>query len=227
MKILTVKKSVFILFAITIAIGGVLGVSTAVAAANTQGLLTVVIDAGHGGIDAGVTGVETKVRESDINLAIARRLKEYFSEAGFNAVLTRKTEAGLYGLPTKGFKMRDMKKRKQIIEEANADMVISVHQNACPIKSRRGAIAFYNQESQSGKALAESVQKVLNGMDECVRTNSALVGDYYMLKCTTSPSVLVECGFLSNPDDERLLVSDEYEKEIAYAIFKGAISFLS
>ncbi|MBO5327931.1 MAG: N-acetylmuramoyl-L-alanine amidase [Clostridia bacterium] len=227
MKILTVKKSIFILFAIIIAIGAVCGFFSSAAAANAKGRFTVVIDAGHGGIDAGVLGVESKVKESDINLKIARYLQEYFSEAGFLAVLTRKTEGGLYGIPTKGFKMRDMKARKKIIEESNANMVISIHQNACPLKSRRGGQAFYDKSSQSGKALAESVQKALNGMDECVKIGSALVGDYYMLKCTSAPSVLVECGFLSNEQDEKLLNSNEYKRAIAYAIFKGAIAFLT
>ena len=64
-------------------------------------------------------------------------------------------------------------------------------------------------------------------MDECAKKTSALVGDYYMLKCTDNPSVIVECGFLSNADDEKLLISDDYRKKIAYAIFKGAVSYYS
>lgn len=188
---------------------------------------TVVIDAGHGGVDAGVLGVNTKTKESDVNLAIAQKLRGYFADAGFNVVMTRNTNAGLYGSPAKGFKMRDMKKRKEIIENSAADVVISIHQNLCPIPSRRGGTVFFDKNSECGKALAGYIQSSINGMAECVRKNEALAGDYYMLKCTQSPSVIVECGFLSNADDEALLISEEYQKKIAYAIFKGAVGYYS
>lgn len=222
------KKSAAILFAAILLGGAVIGICAGVASANTApNTNVIVIDAGHGGIDAGVLGTVTKTKESDINLAISRYLKAYFSEAGFTAVLTRKSQAGLYGTTAKGFKMRDMKKRKEIIEKSNADMVISVHQNFCSLASRRGGQVFYDKDSAAGKALAESIQKSLNEMKECVKSNAPLVGDYYMLKCTSSPSVIVECGFLSNPDDEALLVTAEYQKAVAYAIFKGAVSYYS
>ncbi len=191
------------------------------------GVKVIVIDAGHGGIDAGVRGITTEAKESDINLAIAKKLKGYFQEAGFKAVMTRKTNAGLYGTSGKGFKMRDMKKRKQIIADNNADMVISIHQNFCPIPSKRGGTVFFDKTSESGKALADSMQSVLNGLNEDIKKNEALAGDYYMLKCTENPSVIVECGFLSNTEDEKLLNDAEYQKQIAYAIFKGAVAYYS
>ena len=189
--------------------------------------LTVVIDAGHGGVDAGVKGITTSTKESEINLAIARYLRGYFANAGFNAVMTRTTQGGLYGTSTKGFKMRDMKKRKEIIEKNNADMVISVHQNFCPIPSKRGGTVFFDKTSDCGKALADSIQSSLNSMSASVKKNEARAGDYYMLKCTQNPSVIVECGFLSNAADEALLITPEYQKSIAYAIFKGAVSYYS
>ena len=123
--------------------------------------------------------------------------------------------------------MRDMKKRKEIIEQYKADMVISVHQNFCPLPSRRGGQVFYDKSSECGKALAELIQSAFNDMEECVKKNTPLVGDYYMLKCTENPSVIVECGFLSNAEDEALLTSTEYQKKLAYAIFKGAVSYYS
>ena len=173
----------------------------------------------------GVRGVNSSTKESDINFAIAVYLRGYFTDAGFKVVMTRKNQGGLYGLATSGFKMRDMKKRKQIIEESNADMVISVHQNFCPIPSRRGGQVFYDGSSECGKQLAESIQNSINGMEQAVRQSSALTGDYYMLKCTESPSVIVECGFLSNTEDEALLISKDYQKSIAFAIFKGAVAY--
>ncbi len=228
MKLFIVKRSAIIALAVICAVGAMIGICTGVAAASASGSgKVIVIDAGHGGIDAGVRGINTSTKESDINFAISIYLRGYFADAGFTVVMTRKNQGGLYGLATSGFKMRDMKKRKQIIEESGADMVISVHQNFCPIPSRRGGQVFYNGTSDSGKLLAQSIQTSINGMEQAVRQSSALTGDYYMLKCTESPSVIVECGFLSNADDEALLISKEYQKSIAYAIFKGAVSYYS
>lgn len=226
MKLLICKKSIFIVLAAVILAGAVIGLFAGTAAASSHGgSLTVVIDAGHGGVDAGVRGIATDIKESEINLAISRYLRGYFVDAGFNVVMTRKTQGGLYGTSTSGFKMRDMKKRKEIIENAAADMVISVHQNFCPIPSRRGATVFFNPASECGTELADCIQSSLNSMENCVKQNTALAGDYYMLKCTDSPSVIVECGFLSNADDEALLITGEYQKSIAYAIFKGAVAY--
>lgn len=225
MKLLITKKNIVFLIAAIIVFAAALGIGTSVAAASAHGgERTVVIDAGHGGIDAGVLGIKTSVKESEINLSISKYLRGYFVDAGFNVVMTRSTQSGLYGVNSKGFKMRDMKKRKQIIEDCNADMVISIHQNSCPIPSKRGGTAFFDKSSESGKALAEAIQAELNGLEECVKKNSALAGDYYMLKCTDNPSVIVECGFLTNAEDDKLLNSEEYRDKVAYAVFKGAIS---
>lgn len=225
---LTVKKGALALAAAIIAFSGTVGILcggiSSVQARNTP---VIVIDAGHGGIDAGVRGKKSGVKESDINLSISRELAGFFSKAGFNTVLTRKSQAGLYGLPTKGFKLRDMQKRRQIIQECGADMVISVHQNFYSDTSRRGAQVFFNKESQSGKQLAVCIQQSLNSIEGAAEKNSPLIGDYYMLECTDSPSVIVECGFLSNESDEALLSDEEYRTQIAYAIFSGAITYFT
>ena len=228
MKLIIAKKRVFIIAAVLILIGAILGVCCGIGASFetfNQGEKVVVIDAGHGGIDAGVRGIVTSTKESDINLAISRQLKSYFIAAGFKVVMTRTNNGGLYGSSSSGFKKRDMQKRKEIIESSNADMVISVHQNFCPIPSRRGGTVFFDKSSESGKDLAYCIQNSLNNMEECVSKNTALTGDYYMLKCTESPSVIVECGFLSNSEDDKLLNSEDYQKKIAYAIFKGAVAY--
>lgn len=228
-KLIFFKKSFILAVSLIVAAGIALGVCCGIAAksAFASGERVVVIDAGHGGVDAGVHGITTSVKESDLNLAIARQLKGYFTDAGFTVVMTRKNNGGLYGLSTKGFKMRDMKKRKEIIENCKADMVISIHQNFCPLPSRRGGTVFFDKGSESGKALADCIQTSLNNMEECVKKSEALVGDYYMLKCTPNPSVIVECGFLSNAEDEKLLISEEYQQKLAYAVFRGAISYYS
>ena len=185
---------------------------------------TVVIDAGHGGIDGGVLGVNSGVKESDINLDIAKKLKAEFENAGVKVVMTRSTYGGLYGTTAKGFKLRDMKKRVQIINSANANLMISVHQNFYSSASRRGATAFFGTED--GKRLAECVQIYLNALSGQPRPLSPLKGDYYLLNYSTCPAVICECGFLSNSQDEALLLTEEYRQEVAKSIFCGAITFL-
>lgn len=231
MKTLFVRKSFIIslsiLIAAAIALGTLAGFVSGSQSALNPDMPTIVVDAGHGGIDNGVTGVITGNDEADINLAISRYLKGQFTSAGFNCVMTRTTQSGLYGNTSSGFKKRDMEARKKVITDCDADMVISVHQNFCPLPSRRGGTVFFDKSSASSASLAASIQNELNSMDKCGSKNSALFGDYYMLKCTDSPSVIVECGFMSNTEDDKLLADEEFQRAIAYAIFKGAVGYLS
>ena len=120
------------------------GVKEANAGKNNR--FCVVIDAGHGGIDGGVTGRNSKVAESEINLAIALKLQKLFENAAIKTVLTRKNAGGLYGLATKGYKRRDMQKRAEIIKNSGADLFISIHQNFYSDSSRRGAQVFFYSE---------------------------------------------------------------------------------
>ena len=185
--------------------------------------LTVVIDAGHGGVDGGVSGTMTNVKESDLNLEIAKELRECFFSGGFNVVMTRETSAGLYGVLSKGFKKRDMEKRKEIINSANADLMVSVHINFFSASSRRGAQVFYREGDENSRSLALFVQERLN-VDQ--RDYSPLAGDYYVLNETNCLAILCECGFLSNPSDEQLLLTEEFRKKIAYRIYKGCALYL-
>ena len=191
--------------------------------------LCVVLDAGHGGVDGGVTGRDTGVKESEINLAVTMEIKSAFERAGFEVVLTRKTSAGLYGAATKGYKKRDMLRRKEIIEEAKPAAVISVHQNFYPTRVTRGGQVFYRKESETGQKLAESMQERLNALyrGEGAAPRKAASGNYYMLTCTDYPSVIVECGFLSNGADEALLVTEAFHKSLAQAVLEGFAGYLS
>ena len=189
--------------------------------------MTIVIDAGHGGIDGGVVGRVTKTKESDINLSVSRLLQAEFEEAGFLVVQTRPTEAGLYGSATTGYKKRDMQKRSEIIHENAPAAVISVHQNFFPVSSRRGAQAFFRESNALSRMLACSIQTALNEMPECIVRSEPLKGDYYVLNCSDYPSVIVECGFLSNAADEALLVTQAYQQRIAEVICQGTIAFLA
>lgn len=224
-KTVVVAVVLTIVFVTFIVCVGALGVKPIGSADESQ--ITVVLDAGHGGIDGGVTGVNTNVKESVLNLSVVKKLEALFLSAGMNPVLTRSSDAGLYGAATDGFKKRDMLARKKAIEHADADIVISVHMNKYGSSSRRGAQVFFRADSPQGITLANEIQDALNAMEEATRSYAALKGDYYILNCTDIPSVIVECGFLSNPEDEALLVTDAYQEKIAYAIFKGAIEYLS
>ena len=191
------------------------------AAASPSDRFTVVIDAGHGGIDGGVLGITTGVKESELNLDIARKLKTKFDKSGAKTVMTRKTEAGLYGIYSKGFKRRDMQKRKQITLNAKADVFVSIHLNYYSSPLRRGAQVFYKIDDEKSKSLADIVQAELNGGKEYERDYTALAGDYYVLNESDCAAILCECGFLSNAEDEKLLLTDEYRTEIAEKIFNG------
>ena len=183
----------------------------------------VVLDAGHGGIDGGVVGQNTGTKESEINLEMVFLLKDLFEKGGFKVVLTRSDQNGLYGNATTGFKKRDMQKRFDIIRESKANLVLSLHCNKFADSSRSGPQVFFGDSE--GQKLAGKMQTVLN--DFTNNNHSALKGDYFMLKCTTSPSVIVECGFLSNPNDEAKLCDQSYRKRLADVIYKGVLLYLA
>ncbi|MEG1923897.1 MAG: N-acetylmuramoyl-L-alanine amidase, partial [Clostridia bacterium] len=185
---------------------------------------TIVIDAGHGGIDGGVTGVKTGVRESDLNLNIALILETKLKENGFTVVMTRKTKDGLYGSSGPGFKRRDMKARREIIENAHADLVISIHINSYVSPYRSGPQVFFQKNAEKGKQFAEIMQKSLNKNLHC--NNLFLSGDFYICREVSVPSIIVECGYLSNISDEEKLLKKDYRENIANAIMEGCMGFL-
>ena len=192
--------------------------------------VTVVIDAGHGGIDNGVTGVKTGVKESELNLAVAKILGEYLEGAGFNVVYTRLNEEGLYSAFDSNKKRADMEKRVEIIRRAAPAAVVSIHMNEYTSPSRRGAQAFFDGGSQEGRVLAQIVQEFLNddfNVPDTGREYEALKAEKYILQNSASPAVIVECGFLSNPLDEANLTNAEYRAEIAYTIFRAVAVYLS
>ncbi|MCI9518922.1 MAG: N-acetylmuramoyl-L-alanine amidase [Clostridia bacterium] len=225
----SIKKKTILLIALAIITAVsvcLIAYPIATASAAPKNGKTIVIDAGHGGVDGGVQGVNTKTKESDINLTIARVLKAELESGGYTVVMTRKNSDGLYGLSSKNKKQKDMATRRDIIRGANADLVISIHQNFYPRSSVRGAQVFYAPGSETGKAMADSMQSIINmNLEACDRT--AMQGDYYVLQCSEVPSLLVECGFLSNPDDEKLLLDADYQKKIAYTIYTGINTILS
>ena len=184
---------------------------------------TVVIDAGHGGIDGGSVG-KSGVCEAVINLSYANCLKDYLCDFGFNVIMTRSTESGLYSPFAKNKKKDDMKKRKEIIENSNADFVVSIHMNSYN-SSSRGAQVFYGKDDEPSRNLALNIQKYFLKYLQKAR-QEIKVGDYYILNAIKAPSVLVECGYLSNPQEEALLLTEDYKKEVCYSILLGILGYL-
>lgn len=200
---------------------------TQTVSAFVEGGMRIVLDAGHGGIDGGVTGKQTGAKESDVNLAIVLALQDVLIEQGFDVILTRKTDAGLYDTTAKGFKKRDMQKRKEIIQRASPTMVVSIHQNYYPSATSRGGQVFYRADDDKSLQLSEILQNRLNTLyaAQNVRARKPTTGDYYMLRCADCPSVLLECGFLSNEKDERLLIDAEWQKTLAEQIAEGITEY--
>lgn len=186
----------------------------------------IVIDAGHGGIDGGCEGSDKENNEAKLNLLIANELKIVLISKGFSVFLTRETDDGLYGTTEPGFKLRDLKKRVEITREISPDLFISIHLNKYISPSRRGAQVFYKINDKNSKNLACKIQNFLNLMPESKRMFDALKGDYFLLNELDCPSVIIECGFLSNPEEEKLLLTKSYRQKLAKSIADGVISYL-
>ncbi len=186
----------------------------------------VVIDAGHGGTDPGKVGVNDQL-EKDINLKIARILKQFLQAEGITVVMTRENDAGLYEEDASNKKVQDMKKRLEIIETANPVLVVSIHQNSYHEEYVKGAQVFYYETSQNSKRLAQILQEQLRNLDpensrQCKGNDS-----YFLLKKTTKPIVIVECGFLSNREEAEKLSTELYQEKMAWNIHMGIMKYLN
>ena len=180
----------------------------------------IVIDAGHGGFDPGAVS-DSGTREDEINLKIANKLRRHLKDQGAKVVMTRKTDGALGKN-----KREDMKKRVEIIKNSNADIVISIHLNKFHQSKYYGARTFYMAGSQEGQKLAQCIQtKLIDILDRGNTRQIKAVSDLLILKAGQAPSVVVECGFLSNPQEERLLKTDEYQEQVAWAIYCGIMDY--
>lgn len=218
-------KKVLAIFFVTVIVFCLFTLPLTTISASTPKGFTVVLDAGHGGIDNGAIGRVTGAKEAEINLGVCLYLRDYFENAGINVVLTRQTPMGLYGVLSKGFKIRDLKKRVEIAKNANADVFISVHMNTYSSSQKSGSQVYYNPDN-GGRRLAECLQAELDKIDTDNRAVGALCGDYYLLNNLDLPCVIAECGFLSSPTDEALLITPEYQKKLAYSLFVGTYAYL-
>ena len=194
---------------------------------NGAQTFVVVIDAGHGGEDPGkVSGSGTL--EKDINLAIALRLERMLQAADVKTVMTRRADEGLDSRKNGSKKVEDLKNRCALIRKSKPDCVVSVHQNSYQDAAIRGAQTFYYADSAEGKRLAQLIQQQLISHVAPDNHREAKGNkSYYLLKKTDAPIVIAECGFLSNPEEEKLLKTAEYQEKTAWAIYMGVMAFLN
>lgn len=187
----------------------------------------VVIDAGHGGSDPGKVGINGLL-EKDINLSIAEKVQSFLEANDVKVIMTREDDAGLYDEGDRNKKVQDMKKRIEIIEAQKPDLVVSVHQNSYHQESIHGAQVFYYSGSTEGEKLAGIMQKQLvKGLEPENRRREKANDSYYLLKKTSMPIVIVECGFLSNHNEAALLATEEYQEKVAWEIHLGILQYLN
>lgn len=178
----------------------------------------VVVDAGHGGADPGKVSVDGSL-EKDINLKIALKLQKFLEMQDVDVVLTRDSDAGLYDESASNKKVQDMKNRVGIIEERQPALTVSIHQNSYHEEYVHGAQAFYYANSEKSKELAERIQRIMALELDKDNARQAKANDsYYLLKKTSTPIVIVECGFLSNYEEAQKLASELYQEKVAWAI---------
>lgn len=194
------------------------GVKTVDGSAVAPDKINIVLDPGHGGIDPGKIGVSGS-NEREVNLAISIITGEMLTERGYNVFFTRADDGGLYEESDVNKKAADMRKRCSIIEEVNADVVVSIHQNSFTDSDVDGAQVFYYTHSVEGKKLAGIMQQSFKEYVDSANARECKANDtYYMLIHTPCPTVIAECGFLSNPKEEELLNDKTYQSKIALAI---------
>jgi N-acetylmuramoyl-L-alanine amidase len=211
-------------------LGGLFLLSLLAGALSPSGLLSsppgpvVVIDPGHGGVDGG-TGAPGGTLEKEINLAIALRIRDHLGACGVNVVMTRTTDTDLspYRPGKSGRHRRDLAARIEKARKAGAACLVSIHCDWAGDKKRRGAVAFYNPRNHAGKELAHLIQEELNKIQAIPQ--KAAPGNYFVLNQTGLTAVLVETGFLSHPEEARLLGTPAYQSQLARAIANGILRY--
>ncbi len=183
--------------------------------------LTVIIDAGHGLPDGGAVGT-SGVIEQDINLKIAKKAEDVLTAKNINVIMTRTDENGIWDKDAESIrekKRSDMNNRLKIMKKSNADLFISIHMNSFPATSTSGLRIFYSKNSPEIKELAEHIQSrmcdVTGAKTSVIKTADTSL---FLMKNPPVPAILVECGFLSNAEEEKRLETDDYQSRLAWAL---------
>ena len=188
---------------------------------------TILIDPGHGGYDGGAKARDSGVWEKVITLDVALQVEKCLAAQGASIIMTRREDADLCtedrpAALTK--KRQDMLARVEMAVSAKVDMVLSIHMNEYRARGESGPQVFYRQGSDAGRLLAGCMQEALVRHLRPRKERAAMAGDYFILQLDV-PSVLVECGFISNPEEERLLLSGDYQARLGEAIAAGVMDY--
>ena len=186
------------------------------ASVNSMNLLgkVIILDSGHGGVDAGATG--NQIIEKDLNLILTRKLEKELVSRGATVYLTREDDKDL-STNTINRKRSDLYNRAKYINKISPNMYISIHLNSVTNSSWRGLQVFYTTKNEENKLIAETIT---NHLKESISNVREIKKDntYYMYKHITSPGVLIEAGFISNPNDSYLLRNKEYQDKLISSI---------
>lgn len=189
----------------------------------------VVIDAGHGGRDPGASG-RSGLTEEEVNLKIALKLRRLIEQGGGTAIMIREDDSGLYtegGNGQETRKSEDLRNRHTLINSCGADILISIHMNSFPQSRYYGAQTFYMKNDDKSRKLAESIQnEAIKVLDRRNNRKAKAIDSVYILKNNNMPGALIECGFLSNNEEERLLNNEHYQEKVAWSIFVGIVKYL-
>ena len=191
----------------------------------------VIIDAGHGRRRRTVLLVLLGINEADLNLKIALKLQNLLEQSGTTVILTRSDDTSIYELDKKSLsqkKVSDIKNRVKIGNESEADIFVSIHMNKIPQTQYDGWQTFYSIKSEKGKLLSECIQNSLN--NTIARKNTRLaksINNIYIVDHVEIPLTIVECGFLSNPEELSLLIQDDYQDQLAFGIYTGIIDYFN
>lgn len=184
----------------------------------------IVIDVGHGGSDPGKVSADG-TQEKDINLQIASYLRDYLIAQDYIVYLTRETDCGLYDENVSNKKTSDLNNRVRFFKEKEADYVVSIHQNSYPDTVQHGAQTFFYTSSADSEEFAKCIQSSLLSFDSSNSRQAKSSDSYFLLKHSVVPSVIIECGFLSNPEETAKLKDPNYQKQLAYHIALGICNY--
>lgn len=197
------------------------------AAASTKPVI--VLDAGHGGLDSGAVGA-TGVLEKDVNLSIVLALRDMFEMSGFEVVLTRDEDISIYDPGVEGIrnqKLNDMDNRLEIIQKYPDSIFLCIHQNNFTDPKYFGGQMFYNNNNPQNRTLAQIMQNKFAQLQPGNGREIKLTGEeLFLLKSNKNPSLMIECGFLSNPEEEQKLSTWEYQQKVAFTIYGGVMEFI-
>ena len=185
----------------------------------------IIIDAGHGGIDGGATSC-TGVLESHMNLEIALRLENVFHLLGYDTLMIRRTDESVYteGNTIASQKVSDLKERVRICNETTGAMLVSIHQNTYSDSRYKGAQVFYAGAGES-QAIAKALQKnLVDTLNPGSQRKSKAAKGVYLMEHITCPGILIECGFVTNPEEEALLRDQAYQIKLC-TVIAATVSF--